>query len=77
VKFDVIETLPEAFGEEFDETTTVDGIRVDLEEGWILIRASNTSPKIRLTVEAETAQDRDELVETFSGRLEDAIEAVR
>jgi phosphomannomutase len=77
VKFDVVEQLQEELSAEFDETNTVDGIRVDLEEGWILIRASNTSPKIRLTVEAETADARDELSERFSGRLEDAIEAVR
>ncbi len=77
VKFDVVAKLQEELSSEFEETNTVDGIRVDLEEGWILIRASNTSPKIRLTVEAETAAVREELSERFSGRLEDAIEAVR
>ncbi len=32
----------------------VDGIKLDLEGGWLLIRVSGTEPKIRVTVEAKT-----------------------
>ncbi len=32
---------------------TLDGIRVDLEDGWILVRPSGTEPKIRITVESK------------------------
>lgn len=32
----------------------VDGIRLDFEDGWLLIRASGTEPKIRVTAEAKT-----------------------
>jgi len=31
---------------------TADGLRVDLPEGWLSIRASNTEPILRLTIEA-------------------------
>ena len=34
------------------EVNTLDGIRVDLEDGWILVRPSGTEPKIRITVES-------------------------
>jgi len=34
------------------EINTLDGVRVDLEDGWILIRPSGTEPKIRITVES-------------------------
>lgn len=37
---------------ELGEINTLDGVRVDLEEGWILIRPSGTEPKIRITVES-------------------------
>ncbi|MDY6777387.1 MAG: hypothetical protein SVU32_01865 [Candidatus Nanohaloarchaea archaeon] len=73
-KFDVVNTLTEEFRKEYDQTTTIDGIRVDLEEGWVLIRASNTSPKIRLTLEAEDREAFERLRERFSSRLERAIE---
>ncbi|MDP2841957.1 MAG: phosphoglucosamine mutase [Candidatus Methanoperedens sp.] len=37
---------------ELGEINTLDGVRVDLEDGWILIRPSGTEPKIRITVES-------------------------
>jgi phosphoglucosamine mutase len=32
---------------------TVDGIKLNFKDGWLLIRPSGTEPKIRLTAEAE------------------------
>jgi phosphoglucosamine mutase len=34
------------------EVTEIDGIRLDTENGWILVRPSGTEPKIRITTEA-------------------------
>lgn len=38
-----------------------DGIRLSFNDGWLLLRASGTEPKIRLTAEAKTAKRADNL----------------
>ncbi len=43
--------------EELGEINTLDGARVDVEEGWILVRPSGTEPKIRITVESRNRCD--------------------
>jgi phosphoglucosamine mutase len=50
------------FGEVKD-INTVDGVRLELEEGWVLIRPSGTEPIIRLTVEGRDAKKVRELME--------------
>jgi phosphoglucosamine mutase len=47
---------------EFDDVQTMDGVRVALDDGWFLIRASGTQPLIRITAEARTADRADELL---------------
>ena len=75
-KFQVIDNLKNKFMEEYDKINTMDGVRVDLEHGWCLIRASNTSPVIRLTVEADTEQELDRLMNLFEKELTAQFEAV-
>jgi phosphomannomutase len=73
IKFDIISTLKEQFVTEFDMVNTMDGVRVELEGGWILIRASNTSPLIRLTVEADNEQLVNQLTTQFLKRTRETI----
>ncbi|AKB84538.1 phosphoglucosamine mutase [Methanococcoides methylutens] len=40
------------------DVTDIDGIRVDLKEGWVLVRPSGTEPKIRITAEAREGVDK-------------------
>lgn len=52
-------SYPEALGEA-ESITTIDGLRLDFEDRWVLIRPSGTEPAIRITVEAkelEAARD--------------------
>jgi phosphoglucosamine mutase len=50
----------------------LDGIRIDLDEGWILIRPSGTEPIIRIT--AESASICDDLYEKAQGIVKKACE---
>jgi phosphomannomutase len=73
-KFSVITTLQKQFKDEYPNVNTLDGVRVDLEDGWALMRVSNTEPTIRLTVEASTEQLLEELSEKFQNALKIEIE---
>jgi phosphomannomutase len=72
-KFAIIDSLKQKLGKEYKRVNTMDGARVDFDDGWILIRASNTSPKIRLYAEAETKERLEELRSKFTGILRGAI----
>jgi phosphoglucosamine mutase len=47
---------------EHREVSDIDGVRLALEEGWILVRASGTEPVIRLTVEAESMKTANKIM---------------
>ena len=42
---------------------TADGLRVDFEEGWVHLRASNTEPIIRIYSESATTEEADQLAQ--------------
>jgi phosphomannomutase len=65
-KFEVVKNLAEKFKKEYKRVNTLDGVKVIFDFGWILIRASNTSPKIRLYVEAKTKEKLKFLKNKFS-----------
>ena len=58
-----ISKLEGEFGEVKD-VSTVDGVRLQLEDGWVLIRPSGTEPIIRITVEAHEVGRAEQLLET-------------
>jgi phosphomannomutase/phosphoglucomutase len=62
-KFEVVNKVKEELFKKYDRLVTIDGVRVDFSDSWALIRASNTSPKIRLTAEAKNQKRLQELKE--------------
>lgn len=77
IKFDVVQQLKQKLTKEFEHVNTMDGVRVDLPDGWILIRASNTSPIIRLTTEADNETILQDLTTQFLARTHEIIEHMK
>jgi phosphomannomutase/phosphoglucomutase len=68
-KFDVIDKVTAYFSDKFP-CNTLDGVRIDFGNGgWAGIRASNTSPKISITMEAKSEEELDRIRKTVLGHL--------
>jgi phosphomannomutase len=68
-KFLIIRALKKHFLKKYKNVNTIDGIRIDFDKGWVLIRASNTEPVIRLTIEADNKKEFEKLKDEFSKLL--------
>ncbi|NHN40674.1 phosphoglucosamine mutase [Halorubellus sp. JP-L1] len=53
-----------------------DGVRVDTDDGWFLVRASGTQPLVRVTAEARDADRSDALAARARAYLDDAVAAL-
>ncbi len=53
---------------------TSDGLRIDWDDRWVHLRASNTEPVLRIIAEAKTEQDAARLVGTYSARIRRMIQ---
>ena len=60
-KFKIVRELTEIFREKY-EVIDIDGVRINFDDGWALIRASNTQPVLVLRLEAVTKERLKELV---------------
>ena len=70
-KHDAISRVRRRLSGEYDRIDTTDGIRVDTDDGWFLIRASGTEPVVRITADAATQAAADRLY----SRAERLVEA--
>ncbi len=71
-KFQVVERVAEHF-HKLRPVIDVDGVRVLFEQGWGLLRASNTQPVLVMRFEAANAK----LLEQYRREMESALEAAR
>jgi phosphomannomutase len=55
-----------------DSVSTLDGVRLDWADGWLLLRSSNTEPLVRLIAEAPDKQSAEELIQRAKTLMENA-----
>ena len=59
--------------ERYDDVDTLDGVYIDSDDGWILIRASGTEPLVRVTAEARTDARAHQLFDEAVELVEESI----
>jgi phosphomannomutase/phosphoglucomutase len=73
VKFDVIKKLKNKFKKNGMKILDLDGVKLFFDDGWILWRASNTQPQIKVYLEADTENRLNELREFAEQELRNAM----
>ena len=68
IKFDIVESFAKDCSLK-GEKITIDGLRINFDNGWGLIRASNTTPKLVLRFEGDSLKDMEEIKSKFISEL--------
>jgi phosphomannomutase/phosphoglucomutase len=71
IKFKIVEKIKDAFKEY--PTVTIDGVRIKFDDGWGLIRASNTQPALVLRFEAKNGRRLTEIKGFVESELQKII----
>jgi phosphomannomutase/phosphoglucomutase len=74
IKFEVVKELTNYFKSNDFQVIDVDGARVTFDDGWGLVRASNTQPVLVLRFEATSEVRRDEIRNLIESRLKSVLE---
>ncbi len=84
INIDVLESRKFSIVEDFihkssfvnGDKITIDGLRVNFQDGWGLLRASNTTPKLVLRFEAQTSERLAEIQQLFLDQLKQIDESI-
>lgn len=71
LKIDKVKRIKEYCIQKGYSMNTIDGVRVDFEDGWALIRSSNTAPEITTRFEGLTEERMEDIKKEFMKVLED------
>ena len=68
-KFIIIDEVKERLKKEDKKITDIDGVRVEDEEGWFLMRASNTQNQLTCRAESTSEEGLHKLIDTIENQL--------
>ncbi|NJD52937.1 MAG: hypothetical protein FIB07_08735 [Candidatus Methanoperedens sp.] len=69
----ILERLKSEIPKDYERMSDIDGVRVDYADGWFLVRASGTEPKVRVFSEGKTEDIAKRLNKTAMEGLERAM----
>ena len=69
-KFKIIDALEQYVIAKDYKYESIDGIRVEFENGWALMRASNTGPNLTVRFEAKTRDELENIKEEFMNEID-------
>ncbi len=72
-----MEKIVESFKDKGYPLDMTDGVKVIFDDGWALLRPSNTTPLIRASVEAETEERLKELLSMVESEFNTALEGTK
>ena len=72
-KFAVVEKVRTQFKAHGLETLDIDGVKLIEKDGWVILRASNTEPVVRISAEAHTKEKLKELYDFAVKELKNAL----
>ena len=67
----ILKAMEQKYADE--QTTTIDGLKIDFSESWVHLRKSNTEPIIRIYTEAKSQKEADELAQRFIQEMQALI----
>ena len=73
LKAKVVEEMARHYRERGLRVSTIDGVKAYFEDGWVLVRQSNTMPQVKMTAEAKTEKRLREIVEEAEELIKEAI----
>ena len=56
------------------QVNTIDGVKFDLDEGWVHLRRSNTEPIIRVYAESDSPEASKSLADRFKAELQSLLD---
>jgi phosphoglucosamine mutase len=72
----VVAEVERRLRERYDDVQDLDGVRVETDDGWFLVRASGTQPLVRITVEGRSAAQTEALYSQAVELVDDAMAGV-
>ncbi len=73
LKFNVVDAVKNKIKKNGMKTLDIDGVKVFSDNGWALIRASNTQPVIKINAESNTYEDANRILENHAKIVQEEV----